>query len=221
MDETSSTWISSDVRTNRRILRLQLCARNRAGTRQLVIPELLPQLGLEELPRRRVRQLLDEDDVVGHPPLRHLARVEPEQVLARDARARLPDRDHEGPLVPFRVAHADDRGFSDRWMRHGDVLQVDRADPFAARLDHVLRAIGNLHVAFRVDRSDVARGKPSVAQGAAARALEVFLEYPGAAHQQIAEGLAVARQLLALAVDDLHFDAVEIGRASCRERGYV
>src|SRR2546423_12910452 len=176
---------------------------------QFVIPEVLPQLGLEELPRGGVRQLLDEDDVVGHPPLRHLSRVEREQVPARDARARLPDRDDERPLVPFRVAHADDRGLRDRRMRHGDVLQIDRADPFAARLDHVLRAIGDLHKAVRVDGGHVARGKPSVAQGIAARALEVFLEYPGPAHEEIAEGLAVARQLLALPVHDLHFDAVD------------
>src|SRR5204862_659343 len=176
---------------------------------QFVIPEVLPQLGLEELPRRGVRQLLDEDDVVGHPPLRHFALVEPEQVLARDARAGLPDRDDERPLVPFRVAHADHRGFRDRRMRHGDVLQIDRADPFSARLDHVLRAIGDLHKAVRVDGGDVARGKPSVAQGTAARALEVFVEYPGPAHGEIAEGLAVARQVPAFAIDDFHFDAID------------
>ncbi len=67
----------------------------------------------------------------------------------------------------------------------------------------------DLHETVRVDRGDVARGKPSVAQGTAARALEVFLEYPGPAHQQVAEGLAVARQFLALAVDYFHFDAVD------------
>ena len=58
------------------------------------------------------------------------------------------DRDHR------RLAH--------RRMRHQRVLEVDRRDPLAARLDHVLRAVLDLDVAARVDRHDVARLEPAV-----------------------------------------------------------
>ncbi len=35
--------------------------------------------------------------------------------------------------------------------------ELDRGDPLAARLDHVLGAVGDLHVAVRIDRGDIAR----------------------------------------------------------------
>src|SRR5204862_2826639 len=101
-----------------------------------------------------------------------------------------------------------------RWVRHGDVLEVDRADPFAARLDDVLRAVGDLHEAARVDRRDVPGRKPAVAFGVldqrvAAFALEVLVDDPRAAHHELARLLAVPRQLLAVVADDLHVDAVD------------
>src|ERR687895_665115 len=107
-----------------------------------VILELLPQSQLRELAGRGMRQLGYEHDVVGHPPLRDFALVEPEELVFRDVLAGLLHRDHDRALVPFRVADADDRGLGDRRVGNGDVLQVDRADPLAARLDHVLRAVG-------------------------------------------------------------------------------
>jgi hypothetical protein len=46
-------------------------------------------------------------------------------------------------------------------VSHLDVLEVDRTDPFAAGLDHVLAAVGDLHVAVGVNRRDVARREPA------------------------------------------------------------
>ena len=51
---------------------------------------------------------------------------------------------------------ADHRRLGHLGMADGEVLQVDRGNPFAARLDHVLGAVGDLHVAVRVDGGDVA-----------------------------------------------------------------
>ena len=45
---------------------------------------------------------------------------------------------------------------------------VDRADPLAARLDDVLAAVGDLHVAVGIDRRDVAGGEPAVGVARAA-----------------------------------------------------
>ena len=64
--------------------------------------------------------------------------------------------DQQRPLVPFRMLDADHRRFRHLGMADGEVLQLDRGDPFAARLDHVLGAVGDLHVAVRVDGRDVA-----------------------------------------------------------------
>jgi len=48
-------------------------------------------------------------------------------------------------------------------MPHRRVLDVDRADPLAARLDDVLAAVGDLHVGVFVDGGHVAGGKPHAA----------------------------------------------------------
>src|SRR2546428_4713939 len=122
---------------------------------KLVVLHLLAQRELGELARRGVRQLRDEHDVVGHPPLGDLAFVELEQLLAGNIQARLLHGHHDRPLVPFGMLHPDDRSLRDRGMRDRDVLEIDRADPFAARLDDILRAVGDLDVAVGVDGADV------------------------------------------------------------------
>src|SRR5688500_9926832 len=171
------------------------------------ILELLAQRELGELAGGGVRQLLHEHHVVGHPPLGDLALVEPEQLVLRHLLTGALHRHHDRALVPFRVLHADHRGLGDRRVLDGDVLQVDGADPFAARLDHVLGAVGDLHVAVGVDGGDVAGREPALAQHLAALALEVAAGDPRAAHHQVAEALAVPGQLAAFLVDDLHVDA--------------
>src|SRR5687767_1446204 len=125
-----------------------------------VVLELLPQGELGQLAGRGMRQLGNEDHVVGHPPLGDLALVEAQQLVLRHFLPGLLHRHHDRALVPFRVAHADHRGLGDRRVLDGDVFQVDRADPLAAGLDHVLGTVGDLDVALGVDGADVAGGKP-------------------------------------------------------------
>src|SRR3546814_7438543 len=56
----------------------------------------------------------------------------------------------------------------------GGVFEVDRRDPFAARLDHVFRSVGDLHVAVGIECGDVAGGEPAVVvEHLAALALEI------------------------------------------------
>ena len=58
-------------------------------------------------------------------------------------------------------------------MRHGNVLHVDGADPFAARLDDILAAIGDPHIAIGVDSGHIARGEPAPTKGTAALTFEM------------------------------------------------
>ncbi len=47
-------------------------------------------------------------------------------------------------------------GLRDRGMADGEVFEVDRGNPLAAGLDHVLGAIGDAHVAVLIHGRDVA-----------------------------------------------------------------
>jgi hypothetical protein len=66
------------------------------------------------------------------------------------------------------VRHADAGRLQHGRMRHRDVFQVDRTDPLAAGLDHVLAAVGDLHEAVGVDGGHVAGREPAVLQHVAA-----------------------------------------------------
>src|SRR5208282_1480620 len=77
----------------------------------------------------------------------------------------------------------DDRGFENVRVRHGEVLDLDRGNPLAAGLDHVLHPVGQLHVTVRIDRADIAGSEPSVlVNDLAALALEIAGNHPVAAH---------------------------------------
>src|SRR5438128_1638555 len=80
------------------------------GGRQRIVPEALAQRDLLDLAGGGVRDLVDESDVVRHPPLGDLALHEAEDlVLARPLI--LLQHDHEQrPLVPFGMLDADHRG---------------------------------------------------------------------------------------------------------------
>src|SRR5690606_15157906 len=79
------------------------------------------------------------------------------------------------------------------------VLQLHRADPLAAGLDDVLRAVPQPDVAVRVDRGDVAGLEPTVLGERLGGALVVVVAGgdPRAADLQLAGGLPVPGLLLA------------------------
>ena len=72
--------------------------------------------------------------------------------------------DQQRPLLPVRMLDGDHRGLEHVGVRHGEVLDLDRGNPFAAGLDDVLQPVGELHVAVGVDRADVAGAEPAVAR---------------------------------------------------------
>src|SRR5690606_30676355 len=126
---------------------------------------------------------------------------------AADRIALLLHRDVERALVPFRMRHGDHRRLDDTGAAERLVFHIDRGDPFAARFDDVLGAVGDLHIAIRIERADITRGEPAVLiQNIAALALEITARDPRAPHLDIAKGDAVARQLLAVIAGDFELD---------------
>ena len=105
------------------------------------------------------------------------------------------------------MAHADDGGLRHLGMADGEVFDVDRGNPLAARFDHVLGAVGDLQVAVAVDGADVAGVEEAFLVDHVAVALVIGSRDRGPAHHEAAEGLAVPGQALAGVVGDLHLDA--------------
>src|SRR3989454_10230324 len=84
------------------------------------------------------------------------------------------------------------------------VLEVDARDPFAAGLDQVRRAVGDLHTALGVDRRDVPGPEPAVLgePGDRVRVVVVGADDPRAPHLELAHARPIPRQLRAGVVHD-------------------
>ena len=98
----------------------------RDGTGQNEILEPFPQHGLENFAGGCVRNLVDENDLIGHPPARDLALHEPQNLVPGRCLILLENDDEERPFVPFGMLHADDGCFRYLGVTDGEVLEVDR-----------------------------------------------------------------------------------------------
>src|SRR6478672_2286455 len=98
----------------------------RDGTGQNEILEPFPQHGLENFAGGCVRNLVDENDLIGHPPARDLALHEPQDLVPGRCLILLENDDEERPFVPFGMLYADDGCFRHLGVTDGEVLEVDR-----------------------------------------------------------------------------------------------
>jgi hypothetical protein len=129
---------------------------------QLVRFELLAQLQLGDLARGGVGNLGHEHDIVWRLPLGDLAVKETQQLFTRGRGAGFEHHHHQGAFVPLGVEGRNGGSFVHRRVAHEGVFQLDRADPLAARLDHVLGAVGDVHVAVGVNGGHIAGGEPAI-----------------------------------------------------------
>src|SRR2546422_6142750 len=82
------------------------------------------------------------------------------------------------------------------------VLELDRGDPLAARLDDVLGAVGDLDEAVRVDRAHVAGAEPAVVELLGPVLAVVGRRDPRTAHLDLARRLPVPGEHVARVVHD-------------------
>src|SRR5688500_2162110 len=127
--------------------------------RQHVVREAVAQRLLRELADRCLRDLVDEDDVIGQPPLGDAPVEELDDLFLRQLLPRLHDDARERALAPLRVVDADHGGLLDLWVGHDLVLELGRADPLAARLPDLgtssmkTTSSGSHHLATRPSRN--------------------------------------------------------------------
>ncbi len=160
-----------------------------------------------------MRQLVDEHHVVRHPPLGDLALEELEQLLARDLRRRVSSpppaaaaRPTWGGSTPITAASATAGCATAAFSRSIELIHsppdlitsLERSvicmKPSASMV--ATSPVGNQSSPFSSARS-----------GSPPSPLKYSERDPGAAHQQVAERLAVPRQFLARVVHDLHVHA--------------
>src|SRR5882757_5443415 len=87
------------------------------------------------------------------------------------------------------------------------IFDVDRTDPFAPGLDHVLGAIRELDAVVLVHYGEIAGVEPSILQQRLLVAV-IAADDPGTAHHETAARLAVARQFMAVLIGDFDVDTV-------------
>ena len=82
-------------------------------------------------------------------------------VVKRRRPARHGHDDRQGPLLPFRIGHADDRDLCHIVGAHDQILEGQRTDPLSPGLDHILDAIANLNGTVPADRRDILSVQPT------------------------------------------------------------
>ncbi|KAF1857266.1 hypothetical protein Lal_00014497 [Lupinus albus] len=177
----------------------------------VAVAQHVADLALQQLAGGGVGQAVDEADIVGDAPFRHLAGEDCQQLLAGDGGVRLANDDQHRALAPFFVGHGDGGCLLDAGMADGDVLQIDGADPLAARLDDVLGTVDDLDIAVGIHRHHVAGFEPARHRlvGRAFGHAEIAGADGRAAHQQPAEAGAVACHVNAGTVDDAELHAAD------------
>src|SRR5271155_293284 len=168
-----------------------------------------PQQLLVVLAHAGTRHRVHKRPLFRHPPLHDQAgQVRPEFFRGHPL-ARYGDYAGQRPLTPPFVGRGDDRGLADRRVGEDGRFQLQRGDPFTARLDDILGPVADRDVPLGVDPADVAGAQPAVAELLRRRVLVVAGRHPRPAHLDLAGGVPVAGHDLALVVHHPGLHAAE------------
>ena len=167
----------------------------------------LAQFGLEELAGRAVREFVDKEDVIRHPPFGDLALIEGQQIGGASASSRACGRrstsgrsSHFGCLTPITAASAIS---GCAIARFSSSIELIHSPP------DLMTSLERSVICMKPSASMVATSP--VKNQPSGRSLSVHLVIaardPGPADQQIAKSLAVVRQILVVAIANADFDA--------------
>src|SRR6185312_9566395 len=155
------------------------------------------------------RNLVDERPAFRQPPANNLVGQILSQVVGADAGSFLGDDDRQRAFLPALVGDRDHGGFDHIRMADQGVLQVDRRNPFAARLDHVFGPVGQGDEAVFIEAADVTGAQPAVVELGLVVAHVIGTGDPRTADLDLADGLVVVRQHLPVVVDDPGLDTAQ------------
>jgi fatty-acyl-CoA synthase len=110
-------------------------------------------------------------------------------------------------LVPLRVGDSDRRRFQDARAADSGILELDRADPFPAGLDHVLGSVGEPECVVGMDDRDVAGVEPVFGIDAVRVLLEIAPDDGATARLQMPGADPVPRLDLTRIVDHAKLDS--------------
>src|SRR6478752_575694 len=195
---SSARWaVSEPSIATRMSLNMRLACGLLGGRRRLVTGEARAEDLLVELADGGLRDLVDELDPLGNPPLRHALT----EVLAHPVGVRVgagPEDDARArALAPALVGDRDHGGLDHVRVGHHGVLEVHRGDPLTAGLDQVLGAIDELDVGVALELGDVAGAQPTVLREllARVRVLVIGAGDPRAADLELAAAVGVDTEL--------------------------
>src|SRR5271163_4398513 len=107
------------------------------------------------------RNLVDERPALRQPPANDLVSQELSQIASLDVGSLSGDDDGQRPFLPALVGDRDHGGLDHIRMLEQGILQVDRRNPFPARLDHVFGTIGERDEAAFIDAAHIAGAQPA------------------------------------------------------------
>src|SRR5687767_14206284 len=126
-------------------------------------PVLPPQVLLVDLPDTGAGQGINEDHAFGHCKSGNRALIGEgphmrDDLLGRDrvGKGGLRNDHGHGAFAPALVLETDDSHFAHGIMSRDEFLDLQGRYPFAAALDHVLDAVGDLKVVLAVNVADIA-----------------------------------------------------------------
>src|ERR1700676_3970280 len=181
-------WRASSciLRIDRYIIRATRCIRGELtnGSR-LMRPEPFAQCTLEDFAGAGLRQLeIGELDATWNLVTGQRSAAVRDQLIQTERDAGFQHDTRHDQLAPLGIGYAEYRGLANGRVFVEDSLDLAGIDVLAARDDHVLHAVQDVQIPFRILIADVARSKQPVAE----RAQGLFAIVPVSAHNVGAAG---------------------------------
>src|SRR5579859_5375837 len=147
--------------------------------------------------------------------VRQVFAAESNKLLRADAVSRLERDERLRPLPPLVVWNTDDRGLQHRGVPREGLLHLDGRNVLSARDNNVLLAVAQFDGTIGMHHAQVPRMEPPAAErfGGGVWIREVSRHHEVAAHHDLTQRFAVARDIAHVVVDHSHRLGDDVGMA--------